>query len=821
MNLYITLVDAMILVINGIGGVVMSYIAHIRASDGEQQALVIHLREVQAIAEQIGRKLNIPHITGLAGLLHDVGKYSDAFQSYILAAYDNPDSPPQRGSVDHSSAGGHFLHKHFRKSSMSSVLIECVANAIYGHHGQLLDFIDPDGKSPMIVRTDKELEEYERVENRFLQEVMSFEEMNQYILQATKELQLFLQPIKERARTKEAFEQQMRQTMTLLTKFIFSVLIDADRTNSRDFDEQRTSTESPQQEKLFQTYLEELEKELAFKQQKAIPNLITELRKKMSDSCAQKADLPTGIYTLSIPTGGGKTLASLRFALNHALKYKKDRIIYIVPYTTIIEQNAEEVRQLLKAKDNVLEHHSNVFEEVDEKLSFKQLSQKRKMQSMKDNWYAPIIFTTMVQFLNTFFSGKSRNERRLHNLANSVIIFDEVQSLPIKCVSLFNAASQFLTTSMGSTLVLCTATQPALDFVKHNIKIDAELVDDLPKVVQAFKRTNIESLIRSSGWSTEELSSFIEERLDSNNNILIIMNNKSVVLRLYEALKECGIQVYHLSTAMCAAHRKKMIEEIRENLKSSKRFVCVSTQLIEAGVDVSFDCVMRSLAGVDSIAQAAGRCNRHGEKGLKTVYVFNHAEENVSRLKTIQEGAICAKRIIADIEKNADLFGGELLSTEAITHYFQQYYTNLKSDLNYPIGQWNTTLYDMLFGKNDNFNPQNFGYWNRVAFQSASRKFEVIEAETTPILVPFGEGEELIAELLSERYLDDVNLFFKKAQQYSVNVFPFVKEQLFKNRLIDIVDLGFAQIYVAKSHAYDDLYGLSVTGEAKMEDYQF
>lgn len=798
------------------------FVAHIRMEDGEKQPLVLHLTEVQKIAEEIGVKLNIRYITGIVGLLHDMGKYSDAFQRYILAAYQNPDQPPKRGSVNHSSAGGHFLAKYFSQNPMMSTLVECMSNAIFSHHGQLLDYINENGESPMYARMQKEIDEYDKVEQRFLTEVCSIEEITGCMELAVKEFQQFLQPVKEQATSPTHFQQLMREAMTLLTKYIFSALIDADRTNSRAFDE-KVNEIANDTNSLFGKFSGKLEQHLAQLQKKALPNNITELRQQMSDSCYEKALLPTGVYTLSIPTGGGKTLASLRFALRHALQHNKKRIIYVVPFTTIIEQNASEVRALLDAEEHVLEHHSNVLEEIDEVLTFRQQQQKRKMQSMKDQWDAPIIFTTMVQFLNTFYSGRSRNERRLHNLAESIIIFDEVQSVPIKSVSLFNTAVQFLNKFAHSTVILCTATQPALDFVKHELEINAELVDDLPRVEKAFKRTKIQSLLKTTGWKTTEIADFIEQQQTSVFNSLIIMNNKISVLKLYEELKERNLTVYHLSTSMCPAHRKEKIAEIRMKLKARERFICVSTQLIEAGVDVSFDCVMRSLAGLDSIAQAAGRCNRHGEGDVKNVYVFNHAEENVSRLKTIEEGARCAKLMLLDLERQPNLFDGEILSSKAMTHYFQQFYTNLEPLLKYPT-KWQTTIYDLLFSDNLSFVQgfsKRYPYRNRAAFRLAAREFEVIEAETTPVLVPYGEGQELINQLLSGEYLKDVSQFFKKAQQYSVNVFPHVKNQLGQNQLMDVVDLGFAQIFVAKAHAYDTDYGLNASGEAKMSVYDF
>ena len=798
------------------------YIAHFRSSDGEIQEVCCHLLETKALAEEAGSKIGLVHLAGLTALLHDFGKLSQDFQNYIQEAYNNPTHPPKRGSVDHSTAGAHFLWQRFANDGISKAMLEPVCNSIYTHHNQLLDFIDREGYSPFYQRMQKEVQYLDELEQIFYQEVMSEKELIQYFQLAKEEFIRYLKRITIVAKEPKSAK---RIAMTMLNKLLYSILIDSDRLNARHFDENIQNPTLINSHHIFNTALQNLESFLEEKQKTSLPNNITKLRQEMSNQCFEKSKLPTGIYTLSIPTGGGKTFASLRFALNHAQQYNKQRIIYIIPFTTVIEQNAKEVRDVLKI-DDILEHHSNVVDITEgvEELTYEQLMKKRKLEAMKDNWDSPIIFTTLVQFLNVIFNGKSRNLRRMHNLANSILIFDEVQSLPVSCVSLFNTAIQYLKDFMNTTTILCTATQPALNFVKYNLSVDAELVENLPDVVNAFKRTNVHSLIRASGWYTVDLAEFIEDKLETTKNILVVMNNKSVVRKLFDELNERGIAVYHLSTAMCPAHRKEMIKDIRRDLKEDKKFVCVSTQLIEAGVDVSFECVMRSLAGIDSIAQSAGRCNRHGEAELKDVYVFNHAEENLSRLETIAAGAKCSANILRDMEKDGSLYGGDLLSPNAIQFYFQQYYTDLQHKLDYPIS--GTTIWSLLYGANNeeieyfekSILKSKYPFANRSAIRSAANEFKVIDAETTPVLVPYSdEGEELIAELTSETFIDNIGQFMKKAQQYSVNVFPFVKEQLFKNGLVSIVDLGFMQVIVAKEGAYDKRYGLDAAGEAKFD----
>ncbi len=812
---------------------VLTFIAHIRKSDGEHQLLADHLKEVQRISEKIGEKLNIPHITGLAGMLHDMGKYSDEFQLYLREAYNNPDNPPKRGSVNHSTAGGKFLMENYHfsfnsKSKITPILIECVSNAIYSHHGQLLDMVDSEGKSPFMDRlTSSNKVPFNVIYQRFFDEVIDKFSFEKYIEQAEKEFQNLFNKVFSLTENDSEIMKILNKTFSFLTKIIFSALIDADRRNSREFDEQSSNFEYDT-ETLFQQFEINLLNSLNEKQKKAADNEITKLRQRMSESCFEKASLPTGIYTLSIPTGGGKTLASLRFALKHAQIHNKQRIIYSIPFTTIIEQNAEEVRKDLRAEQYVLEHHSNVVSEVYENeingMSFNELQKLKNLKNAKDNWDAPIVFTTMVQFLNTFFDGASRNTRRLHNLANSVIIFDEVQTIPVHCISLFNESINFLKQFCNTTVILCTATQPALEYVEKKISVDGELIDNLPTITKAFKRTEIVPLLKKEGWKTEELADFVKRQVNQSGNTLVILNTKKVVKELFDSLNNEGIKVYHLSTSMCSDHRKVILEEIRDQLSRGEKIICLSTQLIEAGVDVSFNCVIRSLAGLDSIAQAAGRCNRHGEVDMRKVYVINHAEEKLSKLRAIEEGKRCTELIVNDLFNNPNLFEGELLSSVSMDHYFKMYYQRFETEIDYPIRELNTNIYEILLGANNQFKnalPNKNVLFMYSSFKTAADYFEVIEGNTYSILVPYEEGKELINILTGLEEIKDFTTFFKKAQQFSVNVFKYEFDALIKNRLIEIVDFGFTKIYIAIENAYDPQYGLSVSGEAKLEENIF
>ncbi|RXZ80687.1 CRISPR-associated helicase Cas3' [Paenibacillaceae bacterium] len=811
----------------------MGYIAHIRESDGKIQTVEEHLLEVKALAEQFGAKIDLKHVAGLAGLLHDMGKYTDEFKEYLLEAVANPNSPPKRGSVDHSTAGGKLLYQLLHEkidNQFKGLLAEIVGNAIISHHAYLQDFLNEQLESPYLKRVrDKEPEEFQLATQRFFSHVMSDSDFRQYVEQAAAEVETY-----HKKMSLLSFETKMM----FLTKFVFSALIDADRTNTRRFEENKQSEPPMDSKLLFKDYYEKLMGKIrTFAEHEDADSPINTLRRAMSDQCEHFAEKPSEVYTLSIPTGGGKTLASLRYGLKHAQIYDKKRIIYVVPYTTIIEQNAEEVRRILRDPRNILEHHSNVIDDVNEEEEYQDyedgmLTVQQKLKLAKDNWDSPIIFTTMVQFLNVFYAKGSRNIRRLHNLSKAVIIFDEVQKVPVPCISLFNQAVNFLKDYGRSSMLLCTATQPELDYVEHKLEIkpNAEIIENLGNVIQAFQRVEVIDKATDQVFNNDELAEFVSEQLREVQSVLVILNTKAVVKALYRQLQEehASKPIYHLSTSMCAAHRKVMLDEIREHLEKEHPVICISTQLIEAGVDVSFECVIRSLAGLDSIAQAAGRCNRHGEhKMLRQVYVIDHAEENLDRLLEIKEGKKISKKILLDLKRDASKHGGHVLSEQAMERYFQEFYTAFQPQLDYSVPKLRTKMTTLLFAKkedNNFYSAYMSEHRSRLplflanSYHTAAEHFEVIENYTTSIIVPYGEGEmegkEIIVQLNGDRSIEDFARLMRCAQQFTINVFRFELDTLIKNdALVSLLD---GKVLALKDGAYDEEFGLNLDNDSQL-----
>src|SRR5690625_473688 len=768
-----------------------------------------HLDGVAWLSRKYGEPVALAAHTELAGLLHDMGKYTEAFTTYIRNAvlYDDVASI----KIDHSTAGAKYLYEnYYGKDPLQNLVIETVGMAILSHHSGLQNFIQTDTSQSDYIRrvTNADLPHYQEVVANFEDVPGNVDRVIQLVEAAKKEVQEFMEQIKHLNGKERTIH------LNYMQKILFSCLIDADRTDTRCFEEATEVTIS-NYAAVFEEGYRNLMRQVNEWEEAVQP--INMLRNEMSESCDIRANEPSSIMTLSIPTGGGKTFASLRYALKHVIKHKKERIIYVVPYTTILEQNAEAVREIIKQPEAVLEHHANVIDDsdLDDEPDYYQEAYHKQLQLGRDNWDYSIIFTTMVQFLDAFFQKGTRKGRRLHHLTNSVIIVDEVQSVPYKHFHLFNTAMNFLNTVGNSSILLCTATQPEVAEMDYKIHLgkDAEIVPDLVKTVDAFKRVSIINKVEKGGWSLEKIASFSVEVMAEYESLLIILNTKSDVRNLYQLLEELNIaKVYHLSTSMCPAHRTEKLGNIREKL-GKERIICVSTQLIEAGVDISFESVIRSQAGLDSIAQAAGRCNRNGEREEGKVYIIRSAEENLSKLPEIRIGGEVLENYIL---KNED-FAGNYLSPQAIQSYFRHFDAEAGREIKVVPQALDYSLINHLSGRHPN--ARKASTISKGMFKTVERYFEAIESPTTSVIVPYGEGKEIIALLNQDLDIKEFNNIMKKAQQYSVNLFDYDMQKLSEYNLL--APLYDNSIYCLTEQAYDEDFGVTITGEATMTDYNF
>ena len=822
------------------------FIAHIRESDGEIQSLVEHLEGTAELCESFASKIGLGQQGKIIGLLHDMGKASDEFLNYIKSANlminsdedDYSDPQMNKGKIDHSSAGAQIIHECFDGKAINKMQTSQILSlVIASHHSGLIDCIDSIGNDTFSKRMKKPEKSTRLIECKAnMKELLGHdvvELLSENILESLNEKINSM-------RTREKKPEPFFFKVGLLTRFLFSCLIDADRINTADFQfswqsEERSLKGFEAWDELItrlENYLQTLAKVSTYKSEQA--KKIDIIRKKISDSCSSFSIKPRGIYKLSVPTGTGKTLSSLRFALKHAKTNGLDRIIYVIPYTSIIDQNAKITRQILdNDRQNglqlgkvVLEHHSNLTPE--EETTHQKL--------LAENWDAPIVFTTMVKFLDSIYSRGTRDARRMHNLANSVIIFDEVQTLPVKCVQLFNMAVNFLVDECNSTAVLCTATQPLLDRIQPEerslkIKTENEMISNLSQIFEDVKRVNFCDRRKSEGWNEQETASLVQDELRLTGSVLVIVNTKREALKLFQELKgKVEGLLTHLSTNMCPAHRMEVLEDVKRDLSDRKQVVCVSTQLIEAGIDVDFGSVIRYLAGLDSLTQAAGRCNRNGKiESLGRFVVINPSEENLGNLKNIAKGRDISQRVLDEFRRDKEQFDNNILGPKAMESYYNYFFYDRKEEMSYPVSS------NSVIGRKDNLfnllstNPLSLQEYQRVnktspklllrqSFMSASRSFEVIDSNLHGVIVPYGKGSKIIDDLCGSPNLEKEYQLLKAAQRYSIELFDNVFQNLRRRGVIHEIQEGAGIFYVGKPY-YDPDHGFNEESNGDMPFY--
>lgn len=824
------------------------YIAHLRKSDEQIQSVQAHLKETAALAKVFAQKLNLESAGELLGLMHDFGKYSRKFQKYIhdKTGLFNPDlddeeSTPDGSKVDHSTAGAQWVYRELRKfgakQGIGELFGQMLGLCIASHHGEgLIDCLDGEGNAIWKKRFEKEDELTHLAECE--QNADEVVRQKAHELAGENLIRSLLNVVKPIFSNQTINNKIKEFYLGCLTRFLFSCLIDADRINSSDFEreaqkEVRRLTEKPD----WQTAIDQVEAKLAGFQNR-YP--IDKIRRRISSDCLKRAGDSQGIYTLTVPTGGGKTLASLRYALHHAQKHNLDRIIYIIPYTSIIDQNAQAVREIL-GEDWVLEHHSNLEPE----------KQSWQDKLLSENWDKPIVFTTMVQFLDAWFGGGTRGARHIHPMTNAVLIFDEIQTLPVKCVHLFCNVLNWLTTFGKSTAVLCTATQPLLgksglqNFPEDKrgaitargllrLPENAEIMgkhQDLDKLFEELSRVEIRFNEKVGGWNVDEAGAFLLEQFATTPSCLFIVNTKKWAQELYQYCQRQNVPpevLFHLSTNQCAAHRKAIFDTIKARLEKKQPVICISTQLIEAGVDISMACVIRALGGLDSIAQAAGRCNRHKEVDKGLVYVLNLQETDFSQiLPDIAVGKEKAATIFREFEEK------DILQPKAMSRYFELYFYNRSDEMVYLINEKDKNdgllhwLSDNCFNagakikgyfKNDILRKHDLYPLLMQSFKSAGRIFQVIDAPTRSVIVPYGKGKEYIDTLCGTWDVKEMSEAKKKAQRYSVNVFPKVWNKLQEKKALHETIKGSGIYYLDEGH-YNNEFGLSLDKISEMTCY--
>ena len=705
----------------------MKYIAHLEG--GREQTVKEHLQGTAKLSAEFAKKFGKEEWGYCCGYLHDIGKYSVEFQHKIR------ENGNER--IDHSTAGAKVC---METGGIYPVMSYCIA----GHHAGLPNYgSSQDGGSEATImgRMKKSLKDYSVYKDEI--EIPKVTTV----------------PIAYGETKNPDF------ALSVFIRMLYSCLVDADFLDTEAFmkNEQikRDAGES------IEILLQKLEKYVAKWLLNKEIDTVNGRRTEILRNCLEAGKREKGLFRLTVPTGGGKTVASLAFALRHAVHNNMDRVIYVIPYTSIIEQNAQIFRSIL-GDENVLENHCNV--------DYGDSEEWNPMKLAAENWDKPVVVTTNVQFFESLFGNKSSKCRKLHNIANSVVIFDEVQMLPTDYLKPCVAMIEELVNSFEASVVLCTATQPALQpFFQSGIPA-YELCPRLEEQFRFFKRTTFQNLDKIS----EEA---LIEKLSEEYQALCIVNTKKKAQVLYQALKGQG--VFHLSTSMYPKHRKRVLEEVRRCLNAGERCLVLSTSLVEAGVDLDFHSVYRQLAGIDSVIQAAGRCNREGKRSLEdsNVYVFQFEEQE--RILGQRKQIDAAKTLVSD--------GKDISALETIEEYFEFLYHLKSSELD-----------------KKNIMGQFKGI--KCNFLKVAEDFKMIENDTKTVFIPVEEeAQDLLQQL---KYQGFTKTSMRKAGQYSVTLYDDVIEKMKDAGMIELVAENINDFYELKDkERYTEEFGLDLNIE--------
>lgn len=792
----------------------MNYPAHIEIEETREervQTVEQHCRNCARYAAAAAPS-GLKQLCYLAGLLHDMGKYTEKFKAYITAAARG--EPVRRGSVNHTFAAVRFLFNRWHRDSgqtLHNMAAELLAFACGSHHGQF-DCVSIEGKDGYLHRLEAEGVEYEEAVENYLRYCAQPEELDRLFEEAEQEVVKAQNLLGGCSKTKE----EIYFYFSLIARMALSAVIEGDRRDTAEFQQGHAL---PQQETPpdWGALLSRVEQKLSDFQADLEINLA---RQRISDLCREAASRGGGIFRLNVPTGGGKTLSGLRYALARAAEGQQ-RVFFVIPLLSILEQNAAVFQEYLDDKKLILEHHSNVMREKPDKKEIEELDET---ELLLENWRAPVVITTLVQLLNTLFDGKTSCIRRMTALCGSVIVIDEVQSVPRKMLSQFNLALNFLAKFCGATVVLCSATQPCLDQADHGLQYakQPELVPYDEALWRVFRRTELIDLRKS--LTVEELAAFALERQQEAGSVLVICNTKSEARKIFEAIRSqhSGL-LYHLSTSMCTKHREQTLEGIKDalNPKSPVPVLCVSTQLVEAGVDFSFGCVIRIAAGMDNVVQAAGRCNRSGEfKRICPVYIVRLRGENLGRLPEIQQAQQAAECMLLQFQQNPQKFDCDPTGREAIKTYYQDLYAEMtQGSQDYPLPKLKTTLFQLL-----SCNKQAGGHCDTASryllvqgFRTAGEQFRVFEDNTVDVVTPYGEGKKLIEALGSQFAawnLEERRKLLRDASRFTISLYEYERKKLADCG--GIYSLYDGEILVLQPGFYSDQTGLTSYGDVSL-----
>jgi CRISPR-associated endonuclease/helicase Cas3 len=743
------------------------FIAHLQNEKGDFHNLDQHLKAVGELAENslsIANP-NLSEIAKWAGLLHDLGKYRDEFQAYL-----NSEGEIASSKETHHAVYGAALT--FKKATETRNMAWLpIAFAILAHHGKLHNKGELAGK----------FQEYET---------------DKAVPPLIEKFEQELGEIPENLNDNDFLKNTLR--LEFATRMIFSALVDADR-----YDTAYHANNWQNPEKIEFKPQELLEKLKQVSQEKSenakksgVDEKLINLRNKIFADCLKKAEEKSGFFSLTVPTGGAKTLSSMAFALKHAEFHGKRRVIVVIPFLSIIEQNAKEYRQVF-GDEVVVENHSaiEIKENSDDKDDLNRLS------LITENWDAPVIVTTSVQFIESLFSNRTSKCRKLHNIANSVVIFDEIQTLPAKLLEPLFSVWRELVENYGVTFVFSTATQPA--FKKNDFNFTkglnenelTEITEATEEIYKTLNRVNYEF----KDFQTPKTWTQIGDEMKAEPQVMSVLNTRKHAFELWDELhgklaepREHGI--YHLSSAMCAEHRLQTIETIKSRLKNGETCKVVSTQLVEAGVDLDFPVLFRAIAPLDSIVQAAGRCNREGKLEKGRVVVFtpsdNKIPSGIYRVATDETCLMLPNLSEEDLAVNHEIFAD----------YFGRIYPRVSTG-------------DEIQKNREQLN-----------FKEVAKDAKVIDNEGIGVIVPFGKAKEIIEKIRLKNFRTDKLIFFRddmrSLQRFMVNLYPKDFDYL-KNhgQLQSLIEGKELDLFVVNEGSYHKELGVLTANRPTNEFY--
>lgn len=725
--------------------------------EGKWQTLEEHLRNVARMAGAFASSFHGEEWASLLGLVHDAGKASDAFQQRL---HGRPIK------VDHSTAGAKLLSERYSPDGLA--LGTNLAYLCAGHHGGLPNWSRPGLRSSLHERLGKEVEPFDG-----FYDLVDLPDMDEFLAS--------LPPL-----LKKSTQEQVAYSFSFLMRMLYSCLVDADFIDTEACLSPKQAKFRGKGGKSLVQMRDDLKNYFASLDSRADEDgnpELNEARNAIRAACIQAADSAPGLFTLGVPTGAGKTLSSLAFALEHALRNGQERVIYVIPFTSIVEQTAAVFKDIFRA-ENVVEHHSNYAfsdsEDDDERVLRERLAM--------ENWDAPLVVTTNVQFFESLYSSKPSRCRKVHNIANSVVVLDEVQSLPDDLMEPCLAALEELADSYGTTAVLCSATQPALESIWP---FETDVTDIAPDGV--YDKSVFEERVSYSDLGTVEFDDLVS-RLAEQEQAMCIVSTRKAAADLYDALvANRGDEVYHLSAMMVPVHRSAVLAEVRERLEDERPCILISTQLVEAGVDIDFPVVFRQLAGIDSIKQAAGRCNREGKSpnGHGSVFVFDCPD---FRLKPAAGWLFNMCQLGNEILREYGIPGA--FGEQGVTAFFHRRYSEADTDRGDVFKELSSP---------GNMNKANYQY------EAYDKSFKLIDDDTRSIVVPWDDrGLELIEALETGDFDFRVG---RKLQAYAVSVRQFAYRKLDEQgALIDIGPYTVLEPIEGNLRFYSEEKGLVTEG---------